>query len=132
MCDNAGRNPATENTNMKTNTKIKTPSTTKPDPSELLATLRITKRTGRPVGGTWVSGTIGGHDFEVLVFPEHAECESYELAESRISKLYLRDRATKQHAANFDRGWDIMPTTDTAKAIVDLLAAGIAELIFGT
>jgi hypothetical protein len=33
--------------------------------------------------------------------------------------------------ANFDRGWDLQPTTDDARAIVDFLAAGIAEHTFG-
>jgi hypothetical protein len=33
--------------------------------------------------------------------------------------------------ANFDRGWDVEPTTDIAREIVDFLAAGIAEHVFG-
>jgi len=36
--------------------------------------LRITKTTRRAAGaGTWVCGTIAGHRFDALVFPEHAE-----------------------------------------------------------
>src|SRR5262245_23138958 len=35
--------------------------------------LEITKTTRRAVGGgTWVSGTLSGHRFEALLFPEHA------------------------------------------------------------
>ena len=64
--------------------------------------LKITKTEGRKnVGGTWVSGSIAGHTFQVLV------------------------------VANSDRGWDLEPTTDDAREIVDFLAAGIAEHTFG-
>ena len=101
------------------------------DPQDLLATLVITKRTGRATGGNWVSGTIGGHTFEALVFPEHATDRAFELGDSRISKLCIRERGTKAEAACFDRGWDKKPTTPAAKAIVDLLAAGLAETVFG-
>jgi hypothetical protein len=95
--------------------------------------LKITKTEGRQLntGGTWVSGSIAGHTFQVLVFEDHAETESYELGTSRISKLWLRRRADRKVIANFDRGWDLQPTTGEARAIVDFLAAGIAEHIFG-
>jgi len=101
-------------------------------PSEMLATLRITLTDRRaPRGGTWVSGTIAGHIFEVLVFPEHAERRSYELDRGRISKLWLKNQATQQAVAHFDRGWDLKPATDAARRIVDVLAAGLAETVFG-
>jgi hypothetical protein len=101
------------------------------DPAAIIASLHVTKREGRPTGGNWVSGTIAGHNFEALVFPQHAESESYELAQSRISKLHLTHQVTKRTAAAFDRGWDITPTSDMAKAIVDVLASGLAETVFG-
>lgn len=101
------------------------------DPGAMLDTLEITKKSKHLAGGTWLTGTIAGHAFQALVFPEHAESEAYELGDSRISKLWLRDEATKNEVANFDRGWDRQPTTDMAKAIVDLLAAGLAEHAFG-
>ena len=95
--------------------------------------LKITKTEGRQLNapGTWVSGTIAGHAFQVLVFEGHAENEEYELGTSRISKLWLRRQADRQVVANFDRGWDVEPTTDIAREIVDFLAAGIAEHVFG-
>ncbi len=95
--------------------------------------LKITKTESRQLNapGTWVSGTIAGHTFQVLVFPEHAESEEYELGTSRISKLWLRRQADRRVVANFDRGWDLHPTTDDAHANVDFLAAGIAEHTFG-
>ena len=102
-------------------------------PDDIGHDLKITKTEGRQLNapGTWVSGTIAGHTFQVLVFPEHAESEEYELGTSRISKLWLRRQADPQVVANFDRGWDVEPTTDIAREIVDFLAAGIAEHVFG-
>jgi|GEM_PF-2088854 len=105
--------------------------TTPTDPSEMLDTLEITKKTGRPTGGTWVKGNIAGHTFEALVFPEHATDGAFELDDSRISKLWLQEHFTHAEVACFDRGWDRKPTTDAARTIVGLLAAGIAEHIFG-
>ena len=94
--------------------------------------LVITKQTRRAAGaGTWVIGKIAGHKFEALVFPEHAECPDYELEDSRISKLWLQRLSDKTTVVNFDRGWDIRPTTKTAQAIVGFLAAGLAEHTYG-
>lgn len=111
--------------------KKNTKTTKTTDAGEMLDTLKITKREGRKVGGNWITGTIAGHKFEALVFPEHAECESYELGNSRISKLWIKNIEENREAANFDRGWDVEPTTPAARQIVDLLAAGLAELVFG-
>jgi hypothetical protein len=103
-----------------------------PDASEILETLRIKKVQRRTsCGGSWVVGTIAGHRFDALVFPEHAESPDFELDDSRISKLWLKHLDTQTTAANFDRGWDIRPTTPMAATIVDLLAAGLAEHVFG-
>jgi hypothetical protein len=104
---------------------------TPPSDDDLLGTLRLHVGKSRGVGGRWVSGTIGGHEFEALVFPEHAEVESYELGDSRISKLWLREQKTRATVANFDRGCDIQPTTEIARRLIDLLAAGLAETVFG-
>lgn len=90
-----------------------------PDAHDLLGTLRIAKTQPRAVGGTWVTGTVGGHAFEALVFEGHAADPGYELGDSRISKLFLRDQATGRAAACFDRGWDLEPATDAAREIVE-------------
>lgn len=101
------------------------------DGSDLLDTLKITKVQRRTsAGGAWVTGTMGGHRFEALVFTEHAENPDYEIDDSRISKLWLQrieDRAT---VYNWDRGADIEPATPIAAKIVGLLAAGLAEHIY--
>ena len=87
-------------------------------------------RKARNVGGVWIDGRIAGHRFQALVFAEHAECESYELATSKISKLWVQRIADHTQVAYFDRGWDVKPQTKDAAAIVDFLAAGLSDLIY--
>lgn len=90
--------------------------------------LRITRRTRRNAGGgTWVTGTVAGHRFDALVFPEHAESEEYELGRSQISKLWVQRLADRTTVFNWDRGMDIPAQTDLAQAIVDLVAANLAD-----
>ena len=101
------------------------------DATDLLDTLKIAKTERRTIGGgTWASGTMGGHRLDALVFPDHADEPTYELANSRISKLSLQRISDGQIVANFDRGWDVRPTTTIAGQIVDLLAAGLAETVY--
>lgn len=107
-------------------------TTTKHDAGDLLETLQITKvKPRKSCGGSWIIGTIAAHRFEALVFPEHADSPDFELADSRISKLWVRRIDDNVTVVNFDRGWDIRPTTPLAATIVDLLAAGLAEHVFG-
>lgn len=94
---------------------------------EDLVIAKITPRAS--ASGTWVSGTIAGHRFDALVFPEHAEVADYELGESRISKLWVQRVVDKQTVFHWDRGMDIAAATNLAQAIVDFLAAGLAEHI---
>ncbi len=96
--------------------------------SDTLDTLRITKVTKRAVPGSWVEGTIAGHCFEALVFPEPATCPEFEIGGSNISKFWLADER-RNVVASFDRGWDLEPTTEMARHLTDLLAAGLAEFI---
>lgn len=101
------------------------------DASDLLDTLKITKVQRRTsAGGEWVQGTIGEHRFEALVFPGHAEHPNYELDDSRFSKLWVQRISDRATVANFDRGWDVHPTTPIAGQIVELLAAGLAETVY--
>jgi hypothetical protein len=93
--------------------------------------LVITKTTRRAAGGgTCVVGSVAGYRFDALVFPEHAECPDYELGDSRISKLWLSRIANKETSFNWDRGLDIPAASKKAQAVVDFLAAGLAELIY--
>jgi hypothetical protein len=111
-----------------------TPKRTTPnhDASEILDTLDIARiKPRKSCGGSWVIGKIAGHRFEALVFPEHAESSDFELADSRISKLWMRNMDTGATAAEFDRGWVTQPTSPAAAAIVHVLAAGLAEHVYG-
>ena len=104
----------------------------KPFEIEIGEDLRITKTTQRDSApGAWVDGTLNGHRFQALVFPEHADSPEYELGDSRISKLWVQRLADKQTVVNFDRGWDVRPTTDMANEIVGFLAAGLADHTYG-
>ncbi len=101
------------------------------DALDLMESLTMTKVQRRTsAGGVWVRGTIGGHRFDALVFLERAAQPDCELDDSRISKLWVQRISDRETVANFDRGWDVRPTTPIAKQIVDLLAAGLAEAVY--
>jgi hypothetical protein len=108
-----------------------TPITT-PTPCDLADTLEFTEAPLQAAsGGTWVMGRVAGHRFEALVFAEHAENPEWELGDSRISKLWVQRLADRKVVFNWDRGSDV-PAADTlTQAIVDFLAAGLAEHAFG-
>ena len=90
--------------------------------------LEITKTTRRASGGgTWVCGRLNGHRFDALVFPGHADNAEWEIGDSRISKLWVQRLADKKPVFNWDRGLDQPAETDLAQAIVDFLAAGLAD-----
>lgn len=102
------------------------------DASDLLDTLKVTKieRRHLSTGRAWVTGTMGDHRFEALVFPEHAENPAYEIDDSRISKLWLQRIEDRAMVYYWDRGADVQPATPIAAQIVDLLAAGLAEFVY--
>jgi len=90
--------------------------------------LEITKTERRAgANGAWVTGTLNGHSFSALVFPEHAENPEYEIDDSKISKLWIQRIADKKTVFNWDRGDDISAQTPLANQIVGFLCAGLAE-----
>jgi hypothetical protein len=92
---------------------------------------RIERRTS--CGGAWVQGKINDTmRFDALVFAEHAESEEFELGQSRISKLWVQDRKTKETLFNFDRGLDVPAANTEAQVVVDFLSVGLADLVWGT
>ena len=94
--------------------------------------LRITRKKRRNVdAGTWVDGTIHGHRFSALVFPEHAENANWEIGDSRISKLWLQRRDDRVMVYHWDRGLSVAAVGATAEAIVGYLCDGLAEYIYG-
>ena len=93
--------------------------------------LEITQTTRRAAAaGTWVCGTLCGHRFDALVFPEHAANPDWEIGDSRISKLWVQRIVDKQQVFNWDRGADVPAADATTRAIVDFLAGGLADHIY--
>ena len=93
--------------------------------------LEITKSRRRVSGGgTWVCGTMSGHRFDALVFPEHADCPDWEIGDSRISKLFIQRLVDKQTVFNWDRGADVPAADDLVACMVDFLAGGLADHIY--
>ncbi len=93
-----------------------------------LAFTKIEKRNG--AGGTWVIGTVNDqYKFNALVFPEHAESESYELGKSKISKLWIQRTVDRTTLFNFDRGLDVPAANTEVQVIVDFLCIGLADLV---
>jgi hypothetical protein len=104
---------------------------TNPDYLDVGHDLEITKTTRRASGGgTWVCGTLSGHRFDALVFPEHADCPDWEIGDSRISKLFIQRLADKREVFNWDRGPDVPAADQTVACIVDFLAGGLADHIY--
>jgi len=93
--------------------------------------LTITKTTRHCAGaGTWVFGRVAGHRFEGLVFPEHSLYPEFEIGQSRISKLWVQRLADRQTVFNWDRGADVAATDEVAQAVVEFLAAGLANVVY--
>jgi hypothetical protein len=97
--------------------------------SDGLVITRVTRRTA--AAGTWVEGKVGGYCFAALVFPEHADCPEWELGRSRISKLWIQRRADRRMVFNWDRGPDTPATDAAVQALVDGLAAVLADQVYG-
>jgi hypothetical protein len=94
--------------------------------------LRITKIKPRAsCGGSWISGTVAGYRFSALVFPEHADDPAWEIGESRISKLLIVRLKDEEIVFNWDRGMDTPARSAKTRAVVDFLAAGLAEHVYG-
>ena len=96
--------------------------------------LTITKisNRNRGAGGSWVQGKINDdYRFDALVFADHAEHESYELNQSKISKLWVQRLADRKVMFNFDRGLDVPAVNTEVQVIVDFLCEGLSDLVFG-
>ena len=104
---------------------------TNPEDLDVGFDLEITKTSRRASGaGTWVCGTLCGHRFDALVFPEHADNPEWEIGDSRISKPFIQRLADKRTVFNWDRGADVPAADTTTQAIVDFLAGGIADYVY--
>jgi hypothetical protein len=107
-------------------------ATLDPTDPEFGEDLRFT-HVNRPAagGGSWVIGVVAGHQFEALVYRQHAEDRAWELGDSRISKLWVRRIADRAVVFNWDRGPDVPAGDPETARVVDFLVAGLAEHVFG-
>ena len=68
----------------------------------------------------WEHGTLKVENqnisYSIKVFEEPSE---YGINKGRISKLTLK--ANKRVIANYDRGWDIMPTSELASEALEMI-----------
>jgi hypothetical protein len=68
--------------------------------------------------GRWVAGRIGEYTYQAKVYP----CGSlFGIRDGNISKLSIRDTATRKEIAAYDRGWDIHPVSELVTEMVDAL-----------
>ncbi len=96
-----------------------------------LAITKIGNR-NRGAGGSWVQGKINDeYRFDALVFADHAESESFELNQSKISKLWIQRLSDRKVMFNFDRGLDVPSVNTEVQVIVDFLCEGLSDLVFG-
>jgi hypothetical protein len=96
-----------------------------------LAITKISNRTPA-AGGSWVQGKINDdYRFDALVFADHAERESFELNQSKISKLWIQRLADHKVMFNFDRGLDVPAASTEVQVVVDFLCEGLSDLVFG-
>lgn len=92
--------------------------------------LHIISIAPRPVGGSWVQGTLMGFKFEALVFAKHAIYAEYEIERSRISKLALRRLSDGCIVYHWDRGLDIPAIDDKAQIALTILCERVASIVF--
>lgn len=83
-----------------------------------------------PIGRCWAFGTVLGHAFNGLVFPDHADQAAYELGKSRISKLEIMSPEGFRRSVNFDRGWDIRPDSEVLERAVQIVCKRLAKEVY--
>lgn len=89
----------------------------------------ITGTEKRPAGGVWASGFVDEFIFQSLVFDGSISPQHEVAPESRLAKLWIRRLGESIPAYEWDRG-PSTPTDDArVLALVDFLAAGLAEAV---
>jgi len=83
-------------------------------------------------GGVWVTAQCLGYRIQALVFAKHADEPSYELGQTRITKLWVQRIADREETYNWDRGLDKEPADFETEAIVDLASDFLADFIFNS
>ena len=81
-------------------------------------TITETSNNAATYNGNWVEGRIGEYVYQAKVF---ACGSNFGIYGGNISKLWIRHEATRAVVVNYDRGWDIEPTDELVKNMVDAL-----------
>ena len=66
----------------------------------------------KPIGNDWYSDTVIAdykYEIQVKMFDEPSY---FGINNGRISKLWIRNLDTGKTVCNYDRGWDIKPTSE--------------------
>jgi hypothetical protein len=94
--------------------------------------ITVTRSPARPAanGGTQAAGTAGGFTYAARVFPKHAADPAWELNQSQISQLTLRD-VLGNVVFKFDRGVVKAATQPAVKEAVAAVEDALARAIFG-
>jgi hypothetical protein len=66
----------------------------------------------------WVAGRIGDYTYQAKVFETGSK---FGIRDGNISKLSIRETATRKEVAHFDRGWDVHPANELVTEMVDAL-----------
>ena len=74
----------------------------------------------------WVTGKVNGYYFEAKVYDEPSH---YGINGGRVSKLWMRDVATREVVCAYDRGWSVRPQTPEAKEAMKEVLAKMKALL---
>lgn len=75
--------------------------------------------TGSP---NWLVGKHGPHTVQIKRYNKPSQ---YGINQGRISVLYIADKKQGTVLANYDRGWDVKPSTPEAKKLVDQIVGAL-------
>jgi len=73
----------------------------------------------------WITGMVGGYGFQAKIYDEGSELG---IDGGRVSKLWVRDEATRLVAMNYERGWDVRPKTAAHRRLLTALLEYLAAL----
>jgi hypothetical protein len=78
--------------------------------------------------GHWVSGSCGTYSFQAKVYDTGSK---YGIGKGRISKLNIwdtADRSRKNIIVNYDRGWDIQPSSNDEFTVYGAILTCLEQL----
>jgi hypothetical protein len=99
-------------------------TSTRPD------TLEIASIVERVDDGRDVRGFVLGHEFEAVVFAVHAGSAECELGWSRITDLVVRPSGGAEVCFRWRCGPDVKPCGPAVEAVVEVIAAYLADRVF--